>query len=138
MEKKELEKARTNLYGLETDEAKMDMIMGRIDASYQWSGDAVFILDEAEAADENLKLEYSIPSSASNIWFDGWVMMKDSKQTEAAMAFVNFLSMPKNVVRNMYYIGYTSCLASEEVYNYVCDTYSAEEDETNTYEYDLS
>ena len=134
--KKMLEKARLNLYGLETDEGKTDVIMGRLDASYQWSGDAVFILDEAESKND-LLLEYSVPKSASNLFFDGWVMMKDANQ-EAALAFVNFISRPENVVRNMYYIGYTSCVAGEEVYNYVSDTYSAEEGAENTVLYDLS
>ena len=134
--KKLLEEARKNLYGLETDEGKTDVIMGRLDASYQWSGDAVYILDEAES-ESGLELEYSVPQSASNLWFDGWVMMEGAN-VDAATAFVNFLSLPKNVVRNMYYIGYTSCVAGEEVYQYIEDTYSAEEGETDTVEYDLS
>jgi spermidine/putrescine transport system substrate-binding protein len=130
--KKLLVEARQNLYGLETDEGKMDVAMGRLDASYQWSGDAVFILDEAEK--HGLELEYSIPKSASNLWFDGWVMMEGAN-TEAAMAFVNFLSRYDNAIRNMYYIGYTSCLAGEEIFDYVEYTYSDEEGDTT---YDLS
>ena len=130
--KKHLEAMRKNLYGLETDEGKLEVISGRLDASFQWSGDAVFIIDEAEGND--LALEYSIPESASNLWFDGWVMMKDANE-HAAMAFVNFLSMPQNVVRNMYYIGYTSCIAGEEVFEYVCDAYS---DDEGAVTYDLS
>jgi len=126
---------RKNLYGLETDEGKLEVIAGRLDASYQWSGDAVFIIDEAEVND--LALEYSIPESASNLWFDGWVMMKDANE-HAATAFINFLSMPQNVVRNMYYIGYTSCIAGDEVFDYVQETYSADEEETDVSEYDLS
>ena len=122
--KKHLENMRKNLYGLETDEGKLEVISGRLDASFQWSGDAVYILDEAEA--NGLALEYSIPEAASNLWFDGWVMMEGANE-HAAMAFVNFLSMPQNVVRNMYYIGYTSCIAGDEVFEYVCDTYSDEE-----------
>ena len=131
--KKLLEKARRNLYGLETDEGKTDVIMGRLDASYQWSGDAVFIMDDAEL-ESNLELEYSIPASASNLWFDGWVMMEGAN-VDAATAFVNFLSRPENVIRNMYYIGYTSCIAGEQVYDYVDFTYS---DEEGTVAYDLS
>ena len=127
-----LEDARKNLYGLETDEGKTDVAAGRLDASYQWSGDAVYILDMAEEND--LMLEYSIPKSASNLWFDGWVMMKDAN-TKAAMAFVNYISRPENVIRNMYYIGYTSCIAGEQVYDYVDYTYS---DEEGTATYDLS
>ena len=130
--KKLLEKARKNLYGLETDEGKTDVIAGRLDASYQWSGDAVYIIDEAESESE-LALEYAIPSSASNLWFDGWVMMKDANK-HAAQAFVNFLSMPENVIRNMYYIGYTSCLGGEKIYDYVEYSYGTDEGVS----YDLS
>lgn len=134
--KKLLGEARRNLYGLETDEGKNDVIMGRLDASYQWSGDAVFIMDEAEL-ESGLELEYSIPASASNLWFDGWVMMKGANK-EAATAFVNYISRPENIIRNMNYIGYTSCLGGEDVYNYVCNTYAATADATKIVEYDLS
>lgn len=130
-----LQKMRKNIYGLETDEAKTDMIMGWLDASYQWSGDAVFIMDEAES-ESNLTLQYSIPESASNIWFDGWVMMNGANE-HISTAFINFLSLPENVVRNMYYIGYTSCMAGEQVYEYVDYTYGAEDGEGDAL-YDLS
>lgn len=131
--KKHLESMRKNLYGLETDEGKLEVISGRLAASFQWSGDAVYILDQAEEND--LFLEYSVPESASNLWFDGWVMMKDANE-HAATAFVNFLSMPKNVIRNMYYIGYTSCIAGDEVFDYIKEMYGDEEgDETYNLSY---
>ena len=129
-----LKKMRKNVYGLETDEGKMDVVTGLLDASYQWSGDAVYMINEAEAFD--LELEYIIPESASNIWFDGWVKMKGANE-ELATAFINFLSMPQNVVRNMYYIGYTSCLKSEEIFDYIASSYESDEAE-NTEQYDLS
>ncbi len=134
--KEELIDMRENLYGLETDEGKMELISGRLDASFQWSGDAVYVLDEAEENDM-YSLEYSIPAAASNLWFDGWSIMKSCKNVQAATAFINFLSIPKNVVRNMYYIGYTSCIAGQEVFDYIAETYGNEESET-PYEYDLS
>ena len=129
-----LKKMRDNVYGLETDEGKMDVATGLLDASYQWSGDAVYIINEAEAFD--LELEYIIPESASNIWFDGWVKMKGANE-ELATAFINFLSMPQNVVRNMYYIGYTSCLKSEKIFDYIAWCYEDTETE-NAEQYDLS
>lgn len=138
--KKLLEKVRKNLYGLETDEAKSDMQAGRLNASYQWSGDAVYILDEVESDEENsLMLEYCIPETASNLWFDGWVMTKgmSEKKKNAALAFVNYLSRPDNVQRNMYYIGYTSCIGGEEVFGYIDETYSATEEDEQTTTYDL-
>ena len=113
------------------------MIAGRLDASYQWSGDAVFIIDEAESNETPLILEYSIPKAASNLWFDGWVMTQDAN-VKAATAFVNFVSQPENVIRNMYYIGYTSCIAGDDVFAYVEEMYGAEDGAEDTIEYDLS
>lgn len=124
-----LEKMRNNLYGLETDEAKNEVIAGRLAASFQWSGDAVYIIDEAEASDNPLYLEYSVPESASNLWFDGFVMMKGANM-QPATAFINFLSKPENVIRNMYYIGYTSCIGGDTVFSYVDEMYGNEEGDT--------
>jgi spermidine/putrescine transport system substrate-binding protein len=139
--KKKLEEMRSNLYGLETDEGKLDVIMGRLDASFQWSGDAVYIIDEAEAYSEDeeypLLLEYSIPESASNLWFDGWVMMNGAN-IDAATAFINFLSMPINAIRNMYYIGYTSCIGGDEVFEYIEETYGSDDESQELTEYNLS
>ena len=135
-----MEKMRGNLYGLETDEGKLDIITGRFDISYQWSGDAVYVLDTAEDTEITstpIELEYCIPDATSNLWFDGWVLMEGSKMTEEAMAFINFVSMPQNVVRNMYYIGYTSCIAGDEVFAYIEETYGADEDGESA-DYDLS
>ena len=94
--------------------------------------------DEEKSLKDRYRYDYCIPDSASNLWFDGWVLMKDAEEVEAATMFVNFLSMPENVIRNMYYIGYTSCIAGEEVFDYVQDTYGAEKDAADTAEYDLS
>lgn len=131
--KKCLEKMRKNLYGLETDEGKTDVFTGRIPVSYQWSGDAAYIIEEAEGY--GLTYEYAIPEAASNLWFDGWVMMKGAN-VDAATAFINYVSRPDNAVRNMDYIGYTSCTAGKEVFDYLKECY--QEDEGTTVDYDLS
>ncbi|MBQ8657524.1 MAG: extracellular solute-binding protein [Clostridia bacterium] len=143
--KKVLKSITDNLYGFETDEGKNDMIAGKITVNYQWSGDAVYIMDvaegfyEEEEVENPVKLNYAIPDTVSNLWFDGWVIPKDCENVEAATAFINFLSMPENAVRNMNYIGYTSCIAGETVFeDYVLDCYEANEDETDIIEYDLS
>ncbi len=133
--KKHLLTMRQNLYGLETDEGKAELINGRLDASFQWSGDGVYTLDQAE--ENGIYLDYAIPDSVSNLWFDGWVMMKGTKNKDAATAFINFLSLQENVVRNMYYIGYTSCMAGEVVFDYIKETYEDEE-AASPCQYDLS
>lgn len=125
---------KPNLYGFETDSGKQDMVTGKIYINFAWSGDAVYALDLAE--EEDVLLNYYIPDECANLYFDGWVMPKGANK-QAAEAFINFLSMPENAVRNMYYIGYTSVIAGDEVFEYVEDTYGADEDEESV-PYDLS
>ena len=143
--KEVLQSMTSNLYGFETDEGKNDTIAGKITVNYQWSGDGVYILDTAEYGEEeeepenSVKLNYCIPETVSNLWFDGWVLTKDCKNVDAATMFINFLSRPDVAVRNMNYIGYTSCIGSEEVFNdFVLDYYAAEEDSTTKKAYDLN
>lgn len=135
-----LKEIKENVYSFETDSGKADMITGKVVANYQWSGDAVYIMDTAES-DENSPTElwYSVPDECTNLWFDGWVMLKNGingneRKQAAAEAFVNFLSRPDNAIRNMYYIGYTSAIAGETVYEYLDWNYGVEEGN----EYDVS
>ncbi len=130
-----LQDVRENAYSFETDSGKADMITGKVVANYQWSGDAVYSLDQAE--EDDYILNFAVPEEATNIYFDGWVMLKagigeDSEKQHAAEAFINFLSRPDNVIRNMYYIGYTSVIAGGDdprVFEYCDWCYGAEEDE---------
>lgn len=124
-----------NIYALETDSGKADMVTGKIIANYQWSGDAVYAMDQAE--EDGVYLQFAVPRECTNLWFDGWVMLKagiggDMEKKQAAEAFVNFLSRPENAVRNMYYIGYTSAISGGEddtVFSYLNWCYGAEEEE---------
>ena len=144
-----LKEIKQNVYSFETDSGKADMVTGKVIGNLQWSGDAVYIMDQAD--EEDTELWYSVPDSNTNLWFDGWVMLKDgiagNKQRQtAAEAFVNFLSRPDIAVRNMYYIGYTSSSASEQVFEYFDWCYgntrsSVSEDYyefDNVYVYDVS
>ena len=134
-----LKEIKDNVYSFETDSGKADMVTGKVIANYQWSGDAVYIMDEADADDT--ELWYSVPEECSNLWFDGWVMLKDgidgnAQRREAAEEFVNFLAQPENAIRNMYYIGYTSAIATDIVFEYMEWNYGAETEQT--VDYDLS
>ncbi|MGI6715521.1 MAG: extracellular solute-binding protein [Bacilli bacterium] len=107
---------KNNIYGLEVDQGKIDMITGKIAANTAWSGDAVYAIEE----DPNDVLRYAIPKEGSNIWFDGWIMPKGANRV-VAQRFVNFVSSPEMAIANMYYIGYTSFIAGDEVLEYVLD-----------------
>ncbi len=133
-----------NIYSLETDSGKADMITGKIVANYQWSGDAVYAMDQAE--EDGVYLKFAVPEECTNLWFDGWVMLEsgianDAEKQQAAESFVNFLSRSDNAVRNMYYIGYTSVMAGSEddstIFDYLNWCYAAEDDEDDVIEYPL-
>ena len=111
---------KSNIYSFETDTGKSDMVNGKIWLNYAWSGDAVYALDLAESGksedgedEKTAYLNYFVPEAGSNLFFDGWVMPKGANK-KAAQAFVNFMSMPQNAMRNSYYIGYTSVISGEE------------------------
>ena len=138
-----LQETRENVYSFETDSGKADMISGKVVAGYQWSGDAVYAMDQAQADD--FYLNFAVPKESTNLYFDGWVMLKsgikdDAKKQHAAEAFINYISMPENVVRNMYYIGYTSVISggdSNEIFDYLNYCYGVEEVEEDVVEYPL-
>lgn len=121
---------RPKLYGFEVDGGKDDIKNGRIDVNFAWSGDAVAAIDEATRVD----LGYVVPEEGSNVWFDGWVMTK-SADVEKSRKFLDFVCRPDNVIRNMDYIGYVSCVGGKEVFSYVTDSYGVEDGE---YEVDLT
>ena len=139
----ELKAIRHNVYSFETDSGKADMITGKVLANTQWSGDAVYAMDQAE--EDDFILNWAVPEECTNLWFDGWVMLKsgigaDEAKKQAAEAFINYMSKPESAVRNMYYIGYTSAIAggdSNLVFEYLEDNYGAEEDEEDVIEYPL-
>ena len=137
-----LTQVKDNAYSLETDSGKADLVTGKVVANLQWSGDAVYSMDQAE--EDGVYLKYAAPESCTNLWFAGWVMLKDGinddpERRQAAEAFVNFLSFPENAVRNMYYIGYTSAISGNDeddtVYQYIDYCYG---DEEADYDYDIS
>lgn len=132
--RKTLTRMRANAFSMETDSAKIDLVAGRVVASMQWSGDGTYIIDCAE--EEGLTLAYAVPQECTNLWFDGWVMPKTGireapDKQQAAEAFVNFISRPDNVVRNMDYIGYTSVVSGgndETVFHYLKKVYEAKDE----------
>lgn len=138
-----LQDVKNNAYSFETDSGKADMVTGKVAANLQWSGDAVYTMDQAD--EDDFPLAFAVPSESTNIYFDGWVMLKngigeDAAKQHAAEAFINFNSRPDNVVRNMYYVGYTSVISGGEdmrIFEYADWCYGAEEDEEEVSEYDL-
>ncbi|MDO5455636.1 MAG: extracellular solute-binding protein [Eubacteriales bacterium] len=139
-----LQDVKDNVYSFESDAGKADMITSKVVCNYQWSGDGTYTMDQAD--EDGLELAFTVPVESTNIYFDGWVMLKngigeDEEKQRAAEAFINFNSRPDNVIRNMYYIGYTSVISGGEdprLFEYADYCFGAEdEEEEETVDYDL-
>ena len=111
---------KNNLYGFEVDAGKSDILTGKIDVNFAWSGDAVCTMWDAD--DEGIELRYVVPEEGSNVWFDGWVMTKNADE-ELASEFLNFLSSSDIAIRNMEYNGYTSCVGGDDLFSYVKENF---------------
>ena len=128
-----LKSAKENIYEFEVDTGKENIIKGKYYINLCWSGDAVYSLDLAES--EGVTLNYKIPEEGSNVWFDGWVMPKGAN-VELAQELMNFLCDPRIASQNMGYVGYTSGIAGQEIWDLVKEWYDS--DEEGTTEYDLT
>ena len=92
--------------GWEADFGKDQMTRERGYISLNWSGDAVWAIEEA--AEVGVELRYVVPKEGSNVWFDGWVIPKYARNTKAATYFIDFMCRPDIAIRNMDVTGYVS------------------------------
>ena len=137
-----------NIYGYEVDNGKDDIQKGTmVGMDLAWSGDAVYAMngaDELRKTDPSKPtLYYVLPEGCDNLWLDGWCMTKNALThgvTELAQQYVDFLSNPfpesdeyemGPAVANMDYIGYTPFIASDEILNYLRDSYDVRTPEEN-------
>ena len=81
--------------------------------SLNWSGDAVWAIEEA--AEVGVSLDYIVPEEGSTVWFDGWVIPKYAKNIKAATYFIDFMCRPDIAIRNMDETGYVSANGAIEV-----------------------
>ena len=84
------------------DETKDKMVGGEAAIGVVYSGDAQY------AIEKNDKLAYVVPSEGSNIWVDGMVVPKSSKNIEAAQKFIDFMCREDIARKNFEYIYYCS------------------------------
>ncbi len=115
-----LKAMKPNIAGWEADFGKEMMTKGKACINFTWSGDAVWAQEEAAAV--GVELDYVVPMEGSNVWFDGWVIPKYSRNPKAASYFINYLCRPDIAIRNMDAIGYVSAIATKDILESVTDT----------------
>ena len=127
---KSLEELKGNIFGMEVDSGKQDIVTGKIGVNLAYSGDAVYSIELA--AKKGIDLYYSVPTNGANIWFDGWCIPTDDSRSEeqfkAAHEFLNFISDPEYAAKNMDYTGYTPYIGGDIIYEQVLDWYDARTD----------
>ena len=125
-----LEELKGNIFGMEVDSGKQDIVTGKIGVNLAYSGDAVYSIELA--AKKDIDLYYSVPTNGANIWFDGWCIPTDDSRSEeqfhAAHEFLNFISDPEYAAKNMDYTGYTPYIGGDTIYEQVLDWYDARTD----------
>jgi spermidine/putrescine-binding protein len=84
------------------DQVRDKMIGGEAAIGVIYSGEAIY------TSRENPDLEYVVPKEGSNVWIDGWVIPKNSKNKENAEAFINFMCKPEIALMNFDYITYST------------------------------
>ncbi len=88
------------------DETKDKMVGNEAAIGVVYSGDAQYAIEK----NENLK--YVVPAEGSNIWVDGMVIPKSSKNVEAAQKFIDFMCRDDVAKMNFEYIYYCSPIQS--------------------------
>lgn len=117
------------LSGYENDEGKELIIQGDIDLTLQWAGDAVYAMgDLQEELSKERDMSYFVPYEGSNIFSDAWCIPKYARNTTAANLWINFMCRGDIAVENMDYIGYTSGVICQEVYDYIIENWASEEE----------
>ena len=87
-------------YGV--DEIKDKLVGGEAALGLVWSGDAMTSM----ALNEDLA--YCVPKEGSNVWADGMVIPKGSRNVDGAHAFIDFMMRPEIAAMNSEYIGYST------------------------------
>ena len=82
------------------DESIDTMISGVKAMAIMYSGDAAAVMAE------NPKMNYYMPEEGTNVWFDGFVISKECKQTDLANEFINYMLSDDISYKNTVEVGY--------------------------------
>lgn len=89
------------------DNLKTQVVSGNIDVALVYSGDYYLELTTALDEEREVDFKYYVPKT-TNYWVDGMVIPKQSKNTDLAYKFIDFMLDEDNAIQNTQYIGYAS------------------------------
>ena len=129
-----LKQGKPNLQAYVMDEVYGKMETGEAFIAPYYPGDYLTMLENNE------DLEFFYPREGTNIFIDSACVMKNAKNYDAAMLYLNFLLEPEIATANAEYIGYASpntAVINNEDYCYYGDEilYPEKENMPGTFEY---
>lgn len=81
---------------------------GDICLAVGWSGDVFQARDRAAEADQGVEIAYSVPKEGADMWFDQMAIPADAKNTEEALAFINYMMKPEVAAKASNYVYYAN------------------------------
>jgi len=91
---------KANLAKFDSDQYKTGLVSAEFKAAQGYSGDILQLQEERE------DLRFIIPKEGTSISVDNMVILKTSKNKEAAYAFIDYMLRPEVAARNMEYVWY--------------------------------
>lgn len=88
------------------DQVRDKMIGGEAAVGVIYSGEMLYIQEEAANLGLDYSLEYVIPQEGTNLWLDSWVIPKNAKNKTNAEKWIDFLCRPEIAKANFEYITY--------------------------------
>ncbi len=111
-----LKKGKPNLQAYVMDEVYGKMETGEAAIAPYYAGDYLTMYET------NPDLKFFYPEEGTNIFIDSACILKNAKNYEAALMYINFLLEPQIATANAEYIGYaspnTAVIANEDYYYY--------------------
>ena len=86
--------------GWKNDEARDDLIEGNAGIGMIYSGEYLYCLEKNE------DLAFCIPKEGTNVWFDCFVIPKNSKNVTAAEKFIDFMLRAESGYETFEHLGY--------------------------------
>lgn len=90
------------------DQVRDKMLNGEAAVGVIYSGELLYLQEEAETLDLDYDLEYVLPKEGTNLWIDSWGIPDNAKNKENAEKWINFLCRPDIAVKNFEYITYAT------------------------------
>ncbi len=88
------------------DQVRDKMIGGEAAVGVIYSGEMLYIQEEAANLGLDYTLEYVLPEEGTNLWLDSWVIPANAKNKENAEKWIDFLCRPEIAKANFEYITY--------------------------------